>query len=196
MPSRDLGFERSFLIESVTSGVDITSFQHYGGTHKKSKPIAILRLETDWFQDIERSMVRGYMLNYIKADYDFSTIFKIALDKLAKMYFKIRRPKISEAIKNKRIPNQFICSGFIQYGYFTTAQKLIDNEKLPPEAMDSVLFHKELTGSPSEKALLSVTPEDLADSEHLSWKYVIKDGTAYKVKSAAHGKSLLESKKT
>ena len=44
-----------------------------------------------------------------------------------------------------------------------------------------MLFNPELSYEDSEDVLLSTTPADLANSDKLTWKYVVKDGVVWEV---------------
>lgn len=198
VPQRDEGFEHTFLIESVISGVDITNLNYYAVEHQKEKYIAVLRLEQDWFDSSVQKMVRGRMLNYIKASYDFLTIGSIASYILRKAAFGIKArfsgyiTQIQKDLrKGQKIPNEFICSGFVQYGFYSAVQHLVDKQKLEPGSLQQVLFREDLDARAEEVRLVSVTPQDLASSSKLAWKFIIKEGTVYNVSSAEQGKQLL-----
>jgi hypothetical protein len=198
IPQRDAGFEHTFLIESVISGVDITNLNHYAIELQKDKYIAVLRLEQDWFDSSVQKMVRGRMLNYIKASYDFLTIGSIASYIIRKAAFGVKArfsgyiTQIQKDLrKGQKIPNEFICSGFVQYGFYSGVQHLVDQQKLEPGSLNQVLFRNDLDTSAEEVRLVSVTPQDLASSSKLTWKYVIKEGMVYNVSSEAEGKQLL-----
>ena len=47
--------------------------------------------------------------------------------------------------------------------------------------IQDVIFNPELSHEDSEDELLSTTPADLANSDKLSWKYVLKDGVVWEV---------------
>lgn len=191
VPDHDKGFNNTFLIESVTSGVDVTPFSDYAIKHKKDRHMAILRLEHEWFSPTIRSHIRGRMLNFIKSDYDYGTILSIAYNILR---YKLKLSSVKKSMGKRRVPNKFICSGFIQYGYVKSVEFLKDKENLPSDAIDKVLFHSELNPQSPDSELLSVSPEDLASTNKLKWQYVIKKGMVYKVDSVAQGKAILMSK--
>ena len=199
VPCRDLGFEHTFLIESITSGVDVTNLNHYAVDLQQDRFLAILRLERDWFDEPVQKMVRGRMLNYIKADYDFSMVRSLAAYFFKKTFFGIKArirgysKEIEDAKrKNKKIPNEFICSGFVQYGFYSGVQYLIENGTLPAECQDEVFFRSNPDAATADEPfLVSVTPQELSASPKLTWKYVIKKGSVYEVSSEAEGKQIL-----
>src|SRR5882757_3224319 len=48
VPSAEEGFERTFLIEAGTSGVDITDLKHYAVDRARAYDIAIKQFEQPW----------------------------------------------------------------------------------------------------------------------------------------------------
>lgn len=249
-PKRDLGFNNTFLIESGTSGVDITDLRHYLVDKVDSYQVGIKRLEQPWFQAGEegkdlQKLVRGQMLDFIKADYDYATIWRIAKQILRQMIFgfQVLRGKTAKGlIAADAAPNRFICSGLVQYGFYAALCRslLKPGEEQPAEApsrtdqvsltrSEDLAAKRDLleaarqarqtgkAGRPTESeypawqamaeameaaevdrldavdfagagreedpltALLATTPEDLAASEKLAWKYVVSKGRVYQV---------------
>ena len=44
-----------------------------------------------------------------------------------------------------------------------------------------VIFNPEIGQDDSEEVLLSTTPADLANSDKLTWKYIVKNGVAWEI---------------
>jgi hypothetical protein len=187
VPQPDDGFNNTFLLESTSSGVGLANLRSYiGGRHPHAE-IAILRLEAPGCDENYFKQVRGLMLDHVKAGYDYGRVLNLALS----LNFGLRlgwsrlfngsRSSMREAIRRTRkryvkwVPPQFICSGFIQYG-FVEAMKRIDRSAA------SVLF-KDGIEEGDRDAILAVTPEDIATSSKLSWKYVVRRGWVYRVNS-------------
>jgi hypothetical protein len=81
------------------------------------------------------------------------------------------------------MPRQFICSGFIQFGYFKAAEFAnIDTSRV-------VLRNG--VESPTPDEMMATTPEDLANSDKLTWKYVIRRGWVYEVASYEEAKKVI-----
>ncbi len=190
VPKIDAGFKNSFIIESSTGGVDLTKLSDYTDNKDDSVSVVVKRFKAPWFTRSHQELVRGHMLNFIKADYDYSTIGKILYSVLARSIFGINLARYgwarSIALSEKSgrpLPGEFICSGLIQYGFFAAINDLVELGELPHTARREVLFSRELTSTeqPATERLLQVTPQNLADSEMLEWKYVIKNGRVYQV---------------
>lgn len=217
-PRFDSGISGTFVIESGTSGVDLTQFTDY--TSHKSTYIAIKRLRKDWFTAPRQSRVRGVLLDKIKATYDFWTIARIARNIWFGVQSKVRTTeKTVETYRRNdwTPPNEYICSGLVQVGFVEMAVEAIKRGELSPEVLREVVFHKEaesrlpdpgawkyLGDDAKETAvnfrdvlsdeLFSVTPEDLAQSDKLAWQFFIKDGLVYKVSSYAEVMRLIQTK--
>ena len=217
-PQFDSGISGTFVIESGTSGVDLTQFTDY--TSNKSTYIAIKRLRKDWFTAPRQSRVRGVLLDKIKATYDFWTIARIARNIWFGVQSKVRtKEKTVETYRRNdwTPPNEYICSGLVQVGFVEMAIEAIKRGELSPEVLREVVFHKEAESRLPEPGawkylgedakdtavsfrdvlsdeLFSVTPEDLAQSDKLAWQFFIKDGLVYKVSSYADVMRLIQTK--
>ncbi len=178
------GFNNSFLLESVSSGVRIVNLRDYIGGRKPSSEIAILRLEGEGLSEAYFKKVRGLMLDHVNSGYDFNRVMRMGLS--ANFGLRLgwsilaRGPKggMHEAIKRTRkrlhnwVPPQFICSGFIQYGLAKAAElmKLSTNVMLK----DGLSAH-------DRDAILALTPDDVAQSQRLKWRFVIRRGFVHEV---------------
>ncbi|MEQ1716846.1 MAG: hypothetical protein ABL907_12805 [Hyphomicrobium sp.] len=217
-PQFDSGISGTFVIESGTSGVDLTAFTDY--TNNKSTFIAVKRLRKDWFTAPRQSRVRGVLLDKIKATYDFWTIARIARNVWFGMQSKMStKEKTVEAYRKRdwNPPNEYICSGLVQVGFVEMAVEAIKRGELSPEVLREVVFHKgaesrlpppgtwKYLGEDAKDTainfrevlsdeLFSVTPEDLAQSDKLEWQFFVKDGLVYKVSSYADVMKLIQTK--
>ena len=192
VPHRDDGFDNTFVIEASTGGVDLTDLKHYAIERAKDYQVAIRRLERDWFtEDIQR-LVRGRMLDFIKADYDYATVWTLARHAIRRIVFgiRVRTQGLERTMRTMRAqrelaPAQFICSGFVQWGFFSTLQTLVKEGKLTSAQFEQVLFKRGLTPDSDTSAVISTTPEDIAQTDKLVWRFAIKDGLVYRVSTAA-----------
>jgi hypothetical protein len=205
-PQFESGYTSTFVIESGTSGVDLTNLRDY--IADKSAFIAIKRFKQPWFDEAKQSRVRGLLLDKIKATYNYWAIGTIARN----LWFGVERSVSGDRKTMRRYrernwdaPTEFICSGLVQIGFVEAALEYIKAGTLPPTALNEVVFEKEAATRLPERedwgyldaesskttavlfrkqnfdALQSVTPEDLAASEKLEWLYFIKNGMVYKV---------------
>lgn len=195
VPKPDDGFENTFVLESISSGVGLANLRDYIDRKRGHSDIVIRRLEAPWFDDRLRSQVRGLMLDHVKAKYDYSKVIRLALAFLFGLrlgYSRVSKGKsrsMADAVQRTRrsrarwVPPQFICSGFVQFGF---AEALRRND-LP---MEDVLFKTGLDKS-DRAGILAITPEDIATSDRLVWLYAIKAGRVHRVASYAAAKSII-----
>ncbi len=199
--SPELGYDSTFIIESGGAGIDVHSIRHYFERPKKYD-VGIKRLDEGWFQNDRddgglkfRRRVRGFALGEIDDRYDHRLILDIARKILRQLILAAifpwlrrkgpaeRRAKMPGIVRKLDV-NAYICSGFVQWAYYRGVGKVLaeagdtDNQKL-----QDIIFNPEVTRDDSEEVLLSTTPADLADSEKLAWKYIVKDGVAWEVGS-------------
>jgi hypothetical protein len=206
VPHEDRGFDKTFLIESIGNGVDITDLGHYVVDRRRAYDVVILRFEEPWFaagpdgEDIQR-LVRGHMLNFIKAEYDFGTIWQIARSVARKLIFGVQLRYLGFERTLRRTyagkglaPGQFICSGFVQYGYYRAVEKLVGAGRLAADKLAQVVFKPGPAGARSVPELLCTTPEDVASARQLACKYVFIDGYVYEVSSRQEAYDLLDRK--
>jgi hypothetical protein len=197
-PNRDENFNSIFLIESVTSGVDLTDLRHYVVDHVSDYDVAILRYEAPWFTDDHACLIRGIMLDFIKAEYDFNTVWQIAWAVVKRLAFCVQarvaglQSTLERTYAEGRLaPGQFICSGFVQYCFYDAIDRMVRRGSLPDAYRSEVLFRPGLQVPPEHAMLLSTTPEDLASSPLLSWRYLIVRGTVHRVDSRDEAYTLL-----
>ncbi|MEX2298565.1 MAG: hypothetical protein WD715_14205, partial [Dongiaceae bacterium] len=89
IPDRQSGFERTFLIEAVPKGISIRGIADAIGAGPGKGPktaLAVLRLERPWFNADVQKIVRGRMLDFVRAGYDWSTILGIATSVISGMF--------------------------------------------------------------------------------------------------------------
>lgn len=191
VPKPDDGFDNTFVLESISSGVGLANLRDYIDRKRGHSDIVIRRLEAPWFDDRLRSQVRGLMLDHVKAKYDYGRVLRLALSFLFGLrlgYSRVAKGKsrsMADAVerthrsRSKWVPPQFICSGFVQYGF---AEALRRNGL----AMSPVLFKP---GSRND--LLTVTPEDIALTDKLTWLYAIKAGRVHRIASYDEAKAII-----
>lgn len=73
--------------------------------------------------------------------------------------------------------------------------QILAGDELDKSRLQDVMFNPRLVGEVTEDDLLSTTPADLASSDKLSWKYIIKDGIVWEVSSEDEVSSILKSRK-
>jgi cell wall-associated NlpC family hydrolase len=90
--------------------------------------------------------------------------------------------------------NAYICSGFVQWAYYRGVGKVLEETGDADQTrLREVIFNPEIAQEDSEEVLLSTTPADLANSDKLAWKYLIKDGVVWEVGSGDEVERILRS---
>jgi hypothetical protein len=195
VPQPDDGFNNAFLLESTGNGVGLANLRSYVGGKNPHADIAILRLEGSQYSENYFKKVRGLMLDHVQAGYDYGRVLNLglALNFGARLGWSVLSKggpgSMREAIRRTRtrrlnwVPPQFICSGFIQYGFVEAMRR----DGLP---VDPVLF-KESLSEFDRDGILAVTPEDVANSTKLAWKYVIRRGWVHQAASYGEARKII-----
>jgi Permuted papain-like amidase enzyme, YaeF/YiiX, C92 family len=196
VPKHELGFNSTFLLESTSRGVGLAKLEDYVAKGRGKIDLVVLRLEGEGFDDDYFRRVRGVMLDRINAGYDYWQVARLALSFLFGMrlgvatVMKGRKGSMQEAVRKttrramKWVPPQFICSGFIQYGFVKAAAT--------PEQAEAALFRDDISVNDSN-LLLAITPDDIARSSKLKWRYAIRRGRAKPVKNLDEAKRFISS---
>jgi hypothetical protein len=195
VPKPEDGFYNTFLLESVSSGVGLANLRDYLDRRHGHNDLVIRRLDAPWFDDRMRTQVRGLMLDHVKASYDYGRVFRIALSVLFGLqlgWSRVARggkASMEDAVKKTHhrkarwVPPQFICSGFVQYGFAKAAMRA-------RKSVRRVLFRDGL--EPSDMSgILAVTPEDIATTDKLDWLYAITGGLVHRVTSYDEAKRII-----
>lgn len=200
----DGGFTRSFVIEAVPRGVSIRGIDDLVaalGNHPQAA-VAVLRFAPDWFTPDMRKRVRGRMLEFIKAGYDWSAVLRIGWSAITgglwgarRLAAGLRQGLETSYAAEKLAPGNFICSGLIQYGFLRAVQDFATS----PDQLRAAVFDNEL-GALSDQhklsprqlldedaaaraRLLAITPETLSQSEALQYKFLIHQGQVHGISS-------------
>jgi len=218
VPHQEQGFNNSFVIEAASGGVDLTNFADY--LNDRRSVVGIRRLSSASLAGRIDTLVRGRMLNSIKARYSYRTAANIVYDFANQLAFGVKSRVFGaqRAIADRRQhalapPNQFICSGLVQLGYVHAVAELIGQTELPPSRIAEVVFRKDLERflpqdweqftdaeqleimwdfvSGFRQELEAATPEDLATSPRLRWVYIIRNGLVYPAESDEQAHQLL-----
>lgn len=219
VPRLERGFDNSFVIEAATGGVELTNLADY--LNDRRQIVGIKRIEAPWFTEELQCLVRGRLLNAIKAPYSYRSVMNVCSDVWNELRYGVRSSVFGSyraICKSRELkltpPNQYICSGLVQQGFLHAIADLAFSNRIAPERLADVVFRDDLakllpsdwsqfTGkeqreivydyaSGFSERLQSVTPNDLAKSKALTWAYVVRDGLVHRVESDTHARRLLE----
>jgi hypothetical protein len=198
LPRRDEQLGNAFLLESVSTGVGLANLRSYVTGRSRSQ-IAIRRLNRPWADIGFKKQVGGIMLDCVNAGYDYSLVLRLGLSALFGMRLGLSNISRGSANSMQRavertkrqairwIPPQFICAGFVQYG-FMQAQLRRGGQG------EDVLFRADAHLGERD-SLLAVTPEDIAQTDKLDWMFVIRNGWAYRVSGYEEARKIMSSAK-
>jgi hypothetical protein len=121
------GYQRTFILEAESHGVDIHPIDKYLGN--KNQDMMILRFPTSSLPPDRRvdflRRVRGFALEEIDDDYSYGTILRIAEGILGPVGWLlkpiVRAARIASRFHSKKAINDFVCSGVVQYAYYRAA---------------------------------------------------------------------------
>ena len=183
LPQEREGFTKTFVIQSQFSGVGIADLETYVQGRTPIEEVGVLRLQGERFNQPFFKRANGFLLNEVNKPYDFHRLFRIGLSVLFGIHQVISRVGRRPNVYRRWMPRQFICSGFIQYGLFAAAE--IDNMPIARVILKNGL------ADPSKDELLGITPEDVATSSKLTWKYVIRRGWVYEISDYAGARRII-----
>jgi hypothetical protein len=86
------------------------------------------------------------------------------------------------------------CGGFVQWSYYEGVSRTLEESEDKTKLQD-VIFNPRLVMPVIQDDLLATTPADLAKSDKLSWKYIVKDGVVWEISSEEEVSSILKSGK-
>ena len=183
VPQKSEGFEQTFVIESLYEGVGIGNLNRYVTGRKPMEEVGVLRLQGEGFNQAFFRQLRGLLLNHVHARYDYHRMFELALGVVFGMRLAWWRTQKRPMPFRSWTPNQFICSGFIQYGLVEAAQR--HSLELARVMIKPGLLPGDRNG------ILGTTPEDIAVSPILTWRYVIRKGWVHRADSYDQAKKLM-----
>lgn len=187
VPHLNEGFDKAFVIESIGEGIDLTNLEHY--LESDHYNVAIRRLEQPWFEHHSPrlpKMIRGHMLDFIKANYDIRMIIRIGISLAYSLLLQRKSAPFEELLqglleRGKILPSAFICSGFVQHGFYKTVEKEVVKGELPESCLQDVIFHPNDDGASSKPRRLATSPREIATTEKLAWKFasIRENGVTY-----------------
>jgi hypothetical protein len=205
------GYDATFIIESGGAGIDIHNITHYFKQPEKYD-VAVKRFEAEWFKDDSetgglryRKKVRGFALKEIDDKYNHRLILNIAQRFIRQLilgflfpWMRIRKKPLEQRqigvlrIAKRLNINTYICSGFVQWAYYKAVSQIREEDKSDKPDFQEIFFNPRFDGKVTEDDLLSTTPADIARSENLNWKYLIKDGIVFEVASEEEVNKVLQ----
>jgi hypothetical protein len=186
---------------------DITHYFENPNRHD----VAVKRLDKEWFQNDSEVSGLSYYETVCEvalretADKFDTRLVRIGRGTLRQVrltyrfarrkikYARPRKKRLSSITKRLRV-SAYGCGGFVQWSYYQGVSQVLEESQDKAKLQD-VIFNPRLVEPITQYELLATTPADLAKSDKLSWKYVIKGGAVWEVSSEEEANSILKSAK-
>jgi hypothetical protein len=204
------GSNEALIIDPKMGSIRIGNISHYFENPSRYD-VAVKRLDKEWFQ--KGSELEG--LPYCQSICDIALrettdkidtrLVKISrrLLRQIRLVYRFARRKIKyprprkkhlSSITERLKISAYGCGGFVQWCYYQGTSQIL-REHHGTNILKDVIFNPQLFESITQRDLLSTTPADLARSDKLSWKYIIKNGTVWSVSSEEDVNLILKSAK-
>ena len=194
----DQGYNETLIIDPRMGIIRLDNIAHYFRNPNRYD-VAVKRLDKEWFQSDSKVGGLSYCQTVCEialrevADKSDARIIRISrgMFRQVRLVFRFVRRRIKyprpskkrlSPITKRLIISAYGCGGFIQWSYYQGISRVLE-ESQDDNRIQDVIFNPRLIEPVKEYELLSVTPADLAKSDKLSWKYVVKDGGVWAVSS-------------
>lgn len=184
LPQPENDINTTFVLESMPTGIGLAKLKTYIGGKYPTEDVAILRMEGEGMDEAYFKRVGALLLDYVKTSYDFGRAINLGLSLFFSLRGKYSKSGRRFSMLKPWSPSQFICSGFIQYGFVEALRRKGVNPT-------TVIFRDDLSAEDRE-GLLGVSPEDIALSNKPTWLYAIRCGWVYQVKSYKEAKNIIK----
>ena len=204
----DQGYDEALIIDPRMGIIHMDSITHY---FKKPNrfDIAVKRLDKGWFQNDSEMDGLSYCQTVCEialreaADKFDTRLVRVGRGILRQVRLayrfarrKIKYPRSSKkrlSSITKRIKiGAYGCGGFVQWCYHQGVSQIL-REPQDKIRLKDIIFNPRLVEPVTQHDLLSTTPADLAGSDKLAWKYIVKDGAVWEVSSKEEVSSILKS---
>jgi len=178
------------VVDAKTDGrIALKRADFYFG-HPEKFDIAVKRFDQAWFQNGSEVLnIRDSIARAAAAEIDWKPSpapIELARRLWRQLTLILRfarrkifgRPKPPELSWNLRLKDfkAVTCSGFVQWCYYRAVASLIEKNDLSAARQREVIFFNKRQNEVTPYDLLTATPADLATSQKLAWKYVIRNG--------------------
>jgi hypothetical protein len=192
------GYDEALIIDLRMGSIHMNNITHYF-EYPNRYDIAVKRLDKEWFQN-ETGLGGMYYYQAVcdiarreTADKFGTRLVRVSRGVFRQVrlayrfarrrirYPRLRKKKLSPITKRLKI-SAYGCGGFVQWSYHQGVSQIF-GESEDKNRLADVIFNPRLVEPITQHELLSTTPADLARSEKLSWKYIIKDGVVWEASS-------------
>lgn len=195
------GHDRTLIIDPKMSGLEVDEVTYYLQRPERYDA-GVKRLEQGWFQNQEessdqccRDRVLQLALTKVTENLESGNFWRPVLKALRQIALPFHLGATGSGTANRhgigaaRVGKPmdvtaYTCSGFVQWCYYQSVCQIPGESGMDKSRLQEVIFNPHIESQvTSDYQLLSTTPADLAASNKLSWKYIIKDGVVWEVSS-------------
>ncbi len=201
------GSDQALVIDPKMGSIHTGDIAHYFENPGRYD-VAVKRLDKEWFQNDSEAGGMSYYKAVCeiaqressdKFDPRFVRFSRGILRQIRLAYRFVRRkikyprPKEKQlsSISQRLKISAYACGGFVQWSYYEGVSR-ISGEHQDEARLKDVIFNPRIAEPVTQHDLLLTTPADLAGSDKLSWKYVIKDGAVWEVSGEGEVNSILQ----
>ena len=190
--------ERTLVIDPKMSGLEIDELGYYLQSHDRYD-VGVKRFKQGWFHNDSdtagvccRTRVLELALRKVNDSPHSGQIWRTVTRFLRhiKLAFHLKqqmKPPGQKLISTRGGEpldvTAYTCSGFIQWCYYHAVDQALQKDSLRNDRIREAIFNPRLSMEADDHSLLSTTPADLARSDKLIWKYVVKNGVVWEVSS-------------
>lgn len=192
------GHDRTLIIDPKMSGLKIDEVSYYLNNPDRYD-VGVKRFEHKWFHEASdaaglccRDRVLDLALRKVRENQGSVAWWRPVLRFLRhiKLAFHLKQPAAAPGqASEKSSPRKqldvtaYTCSGFIQWCFYHSVCDVSAEDANYKHRVEDVVFNPRLSTATDDYSLLSTTPGDLARSDKLSWKYVVRNGMVWEVGS-------------
>ena len=204
------GYDKALIIDPKMGSIHMDNVAHYFKNPNRYD-VAVKRLDKEWFQNDSEVGGLSYCQRVCEIAYqEIAEKFDTRLVRVGRgilrqvrIAYRFARRKIRYPRPGKKrlLPiagrlkiNAYSCSGFVQWSYYQGLSRILKDRE-DKSILQEVVFNPRLVEPVTQHDLLSTTPADLARSDKLSWKYVVKDGVVWQVSTGEEVSSIEKSEK-
>ncbi len=204
------GYHEALIVDPRMGVIHIDNIAYYFENPNRYD-LAVKRLDKEWFQnDSEEDRLFycqtvcniAWRETAAKFDTRLVRVGRGILRQIRLAYRFIRRTMKYPRSRKKRLSSitkrlkmsAYGCGGFVQWSYYEGVSRTLEESEDKTKLQD-VIFNPRLVMPVIQDDLLATTPADLAKSDKLSWKYIVKDGVVWEISSEEEVSSILKSGK-
>ena len=203
------GYDEALIIDPRMGIIHLDNITHYFEKPNRFD-VAVKRLDKEWFQNDNEIGGLPYCQTVCEiarqetADKFDARLVRVSRGILRQVRLayrfvrrKIKYPRSSKkrlsSITERLKISAYGCGGFVQWCYYQGVSQILSESQDKTRIKDAI-FNPRLVEPVTQHDLLSTTPADLAKSDKLSWKYIVKGGVVWEASSEEEVSLILKSK--